>query len=215
MTLILTARLPHFIIQASDRWVTKRGAAHDVEANKSIIYRGKDGILTLAYSGIAYVGHQTTDHWLAEKICGESPHLNWTTSGSVCGPKWRTLNAALRSITQGLDETYETDLPMSIIGAGWHFNPKNQGRTIAFCVDKAGRRHPSTLRYFPRLSFGWCPRGSGASQVDERSIQRYFANTPEPLEAAAMLARAIKDVHEKQEQAGTQPTVGPEALGKR
>jgi hypothetical protein len=76
MTQILTAACPDFIAQLSDRLVVaKRGSAieqHDPAANKTVVFRASDAIVTIGYTGIAYVGQIPTDRWIAEVLCQES-----------------------------------------------------------------------------------------------------------------------------------------------
>jgi hypothetical protein len=74
MTLILTIANPAFVLQVSDRLVTvKRGSAvgsHDPIANKTIVYRARDGLVSIGYSGIAYIGNLPTDEWIAQLLWG-------------------------------------------------------------------------------------------------------------------------------------------------
>lgn len=76
MTQILTAACPNFIAQLSDRLVVaKRGnriTQHDHAANKTVVFRASDAIVTIGYTGIAYVGQIPTDRWIAEVLCQES-----------------------------------------------------------------------------------------------------------------------------------------------
>lgn len=79
MTQILTAACPSFIVQVSDRLVVAlrghRIDVHDPVANKTIVYRAADALVTIGYSGIAYVGDTPTDEWIAETLVGESLRL--------------------------------------------------------------------------------------------------------------------------------------------
>jgi hypothetical protein len=72
MTLVLTAMTPRYVVQAADRLLTKGKAVHDPAANKTIICRLKNSMMVLSYSGIAYIGRQPTDEWLAELLWGEA-----------------------------------------------------------------------------------------------------------------------------------------------
>ena len=70
MTQILTGACPNFVVQVSDRLVTTgRGVnikEHDPAANKTVVYRAADALVTLGYSGIAYIGETPTDWWIAQ-----------------------------------------------------------------------------------------------------------------------------------------------------
>ncbi len=79
MTLVLTAASPLYVVQVSDRLLTKAApgekyAPFDPVANKTVVYRATDGLVTIGYSGIAYIGETPTDEWLAEVLWGEPLH---------------------------------------------------------------------------------------------------------------------------------------------
>lgn len=72
MTLRLTKIIRRYVLQVSDRLLTKnRGEPHDTLANKNIIYLARNALVTIGYTGIAYLGDTTTDQWIAEKLRGE------------------------------------------------------------------------------------------------------------------------------------------------
>jgi hypothetical protein len=70
VTLVLTMATPAFIIQASDRLVTKNRKTFDPIANKSIIYRAENAIAAISYSGLAFISKIPTDEWLAQELWG-------------------------------------------------------------------------------------------------------------------------------------------------
>src|SRR3546814_67428 len=72
MTLVLTCALPIYVVQAADRLLTKGTSVHDTVANKTIIYRTREGVMVLSYSGIAYLGRQPMDEWIAEQLWGDA-----------------------------------------------------------------------------------------------------------------------------------------------
>jgi hypothetical protein len=51
MTLILSVVAPDYALQVSDRLVSKRGLPHDPLANKSVVFKGPDGLLALGTPG--------------------------------------------------------------------------------------------------------------------------------------------------------------------
>jgi hypothetical protein len=75
LTQILTAATPNFIVQVSDRLVvTMRGGEiqdHDIFANKTVVYRASDALVTIGYSGVAYINNVPTDEWIAAILFGE------------------------------------------------------------------------------------------------------------------------------------------------
>lgn len=66
MTLILSCLTPKYIVQVSDRRLTwPDGRVFDETANKAIVFHGRAAI---AYTGIALIGSQRTDEWIADQI---------------------------------------------------------------------------------------------------------------------------------------------------
>ncbi len=61
MTLILSLASSWFTLQVSDRLVTQAGKQFDPIANKNILYIGPDGIISLGYTGLAYLDGIPTD----------------------------------------------------------------------------------------------------------------------------------------------------------
>ena len=71
MTLILTIATPAFMVQSSDRLLTRNRSPVDPIANKAILYRAEDAVAAVGYSGIAYISGIPTDEWLATILWGE------------------------------------------------------------------------------------------------------------------------------------------------
>jgi hypothetical protein len=65
VTLIVTLASHHFCAQVSDTRLTWASGEHRDEAVKTIIVRCKDATLALSYTGLAKIGFQRTDRWLA------------------------------------------------------------------------------------------------------------------------------------------------------
>jgi hypothetical protein len=72
VTLILTVATRGFVLQVSDRLVTKHQwrHTHDPASNKKIIFITQDSLVTIGYSGLAYFGSTPTDEWLAGQLSG-------------------------------------------------------------------------------------------------------------------------------------------------
>lgn len=64
------------VVQVADRLVSQqRGrvlSPLDQIANKLIIYRARDGIVSIGYAGQAFIGTIPTDEWIAQLISGEA-----------------------------------------------------------------------------------------------------------------------------------------------
>lgn len=68
MTLILTCATPRFVVQVSDRLVTRGGKAFDPASNKAVIYQAENATVAIGYSGLAHIEGLPTDQWIAEKL---------------------------------------------------------------------------------------------------------------------------------------------------
>lgn len=71
MTLVLSLLSRHYALQVSDRLVTRSETPFDALSNKNVIYHARDAIVTVAYSGLAYLEGLPTDRWIAQKLSGE------------------------------------------------------------------------------------------------------------------------------------------------
>lgn len=75
MTLILSFVRHGIAVQVADRLVSQqRGriiGPLDQIANKLLIYRSRDAIVSIGYAGQAFIGNIPTDEWLAQLISGE------------------------------------------------------------------------------------------------------------------------------------------------
>jgi hypothetical protein len=65
-----------FAVMVSDRLVSKRGvsgpyAPHDPYANKNLVLVTRDAVVSIGYTGLAYLGETPTDVAIAEGVLGE------------------------------------------------------------------------------------------------------------------------------------------------
>ena len=77
MTLIASASYYNYALQVSDRLVTWRGSFksvhdYDREFNKSVLAYLPRGLVTISFTGDAYLGPDrlTTDQWIAQELAG-------------------------------------------------------------------------------------------------------------------------------------------------
>jgi hypothetical protein len=88
MTLILSYAAKGYVCQVSDRLVSKRypsGAIppHDPWFNKQILYLARDGLFTVGFSGLGYVGDIPTDQWIASILANEPLKAGGRRSGGL------------------------------------------------------------------------------------------------------------------------------------
>jgi hypothetical protein len=80
MTQTFSLATAEYVLQVSDRLVTraKVGASalthvpFDPDANKNIIFRARDGIVAISFSGNAFIRGVPTDRWIAERLYGSA-----------------------------------------------------------------------------------------------------------------------------------------------
>jgi hypothetical protein len=86
MTLIVSCLYSEsFVAQITDRRVTTQsGKPFDELSNKTLIYWAKDAIVSMAYTGPAYIEDWPTDAWIAWKLWGKSlDRFNNTGGGNI------------------------------------------------------------------------------------------------------------------------------------
>ena len=71
MTLILTRASKNYVLQVTDRLVTRGRAPSDTLANKNILYCARNAIVTIGYTGLGYLDEMPTDQWIVEKLTGK------------------------------------------------------------------------------------------------------------------------------------------------
>ena len=151
MTLVLTLRDKGYILQVTDRLLTKQGAPVDPLANKNILFHGRNGIVTLGYTGWAYLEGIPTDQWIAEKLTGQEYDRNKTEHGFGFNPPEPSLDIglsvlrlreALQTMSNGLSsrwqEAWKKDRFAILLG-GCQWNSKGRVRPILGVVLKPRR----------------------------------------------------------------------------
>ncbi|MDP2046001.1 MAG: hypothetical protein Q8L00_07310 [Deltaproteobacteria bacterium] len=140
MTLIISKTSRNYVLQVTDRLVTRSGDSFDPLANKNILFCALNGILSFAYTGHAYIGSTPTDQWLAEKLIGKKlkDHLPCVECGpiktSYIGPAFQTLIEALNiAFTEAIEPTLKDDWfkrRFDLCFEGYVWNKNRKFRTI-------------------------------------------------------------------------------------
>ncbi len=144
MTLHLTYLAPRFVLQVSDRLVTRGGSPHDPLANKNLLVMLRDAVVTVGYAGLAYLDGVPTDQWLGERLWGE-PFPPGPEPGRVpmfiaggtgrrpdIGYARRKLQTELEAAFRRLPASRRSE-PLIIVVAGWQWNRKVQ-RPISLVI---------------------------------------------------------------------------------
>jgi hypothetical protein len=105
MTLVLTRASKDYVIQVTDRLVTVAGAQFDTVANKNVLFCARNGVITLGYTGLAYLGGVPTDQWIAEKLSGRTFARGESLPAFMAFPvAVRDVGQSLRQLKAGLEE---------------------------------------------------------------------------------------------------------------
>lgn len=151
MTLVFSLINAACVVQASDRLTTRWQnnrllGQHDPLANKTVVYLASDGPMILSFAGVAYVGSEPTDEWIARHLIGEAHH-RWPdgripTIGFRRTPLKRFNEAAwgLQCAIQA-EKAFEPGLEVAI--AGWRVRRRRLSQTGIIIVKNGA----STVRH--------------------------------------------------------------------
>lgn len=146
MTLILSRNSGKYILQVSDRLITRSGDPVDQASNKTIIYHARDAIVTMSYTGLAYISNIPTDQWIAEMLIGlpydrnrKPPAIGpGTRKYTDIGLSLRIIKDRLESISQTRSEDAKiwnkTAFDLSI--NGWQWDKKGHSRPLVAWLSK-------------------------------------------------------------------------------
>lgn len=130
MTLHLTMLTPNYVLQVSDRLISRgdTGATHPL-ANKNVVFLARDGIVTIAYTGLAFIDHVPTDTWIACKLAGVD-HSDYRDGGrgilmrGLAQDSWPTVDRAVELLREETEAAFASlhrhlVMPHRIALAGW------------------------------------------------------------------------------------------------
>jgi hypothetical protein len=173
VTAVLTLVAPRYVVQVSDRLVTLAtdGAAYDARANKSIVLGLRDALMTVSYSGLAYIEGHPTDEWMASKMTGAtiSPR-GFTGPGPQRVPD---IGRAMYVLSDDLKMLYRT-LPERnrarwyALAAGFQGSRRGK-RAIAYEMQNRSPNEPGVFEWWPAT-----PRPTVEGQI-------YFFQNPNVL----------------------------------
>lgn len=158
MTLVLTAATPFYVVQAADRLVSMAGRrglrAADPAANKTIIYRAKDGVAVLSYAGLAYVDAKPTDEFLAELLWGEplrrGPDGERPAQRQGRSPNQWSIGEAERALDAALAGALFQHHAIALTIAGWRMR---KHRVVPFVteIERSPNAKAPTISRAPRF----------------------------------------------------------------
>lgn len=196
MTLILSQASRWFTLQVTDRLVTRAGDPFDSISNKNLIYFAPDAVVSLGYTGSAYIDGTPTDWWLAETLTGlhyddrrRPPSIQ---TGRV--PRWPHIGPALELLKNELAATFARprmkrdarNMMFEVVITGWQWGRRKRSRPITAGILKKAKQSDFQV---------WrAPRHIGR--------QFYFSGTPEDnlktidIDAVRGCLRGIRSIDE-------------------
>lgn len=153
-------------MQVADRLVTTDGKKFDPASNKSLIYLAKNAIVTIGYSGLAYLDGIPTDEWIARTLWGED--LPRRDDGRAVGHTFgggqsTDIGRAIERVRSGSENALRKDRTplkarfLQIVLAGWQW-----------------RRMGSRTVWRPILHVISSERQNGQIRCDVDSLARYW-----------------------------------------
>jgi hypothetical protein len=197
--------------------IANRKRTHDPLANKTVIYRATDAVVTIGFAGLAYVGDQPTDEWLAELLWGEPISRGPDGVRAVdyrfgqSPNRWNIGLAAIR-IADAIKSSVTRVQPLHVTIAGWRWKRRRPHPILVSVCKESNSRSVRTERiprHLPRgtnLRFNAIgvpiERGGLSSRFDRfRERDALYAE-----DAEGVFARFIRDL------SAENPAVGVDVL---
>lgn len=198
----------------SDRLVTRNGSRFDELANKNIVCVSSNAIVSIAYTGHAYIGELPTDQWIVEKIAGlkfdrsrKPPAFSSGSKklqndiGTLLMELTKAFNDALTEVKVHLRADWKAKSFHTII-TGFQWGTKGRYRPILASLSKPDNSNAFELRYEPRdrffrgrLMVGSAPGGNITRAQMEKLTKDLSFDGPD--QAETKLVEAIRKISTK------------------
>jgi hypothetical protein len=233
MTLILAIATPAYVLQVGDRLTTREyqypsGARvvrpHDAAANKTIIYGTNDALVTVGYSGAAYVQGLATDNWLTQVLDAKARQINGFGAFRA-GARANVLDIgqSIQAIVAAIQRDFMSmpamkrapGLVLQVVGWQWKLDDRHFEMPIAYRISNPGVDSASTSvarseRYWGWERNGWAIQVIGDTRfgADKRLAERLRARTD--LLADTVETMMVGIIREEVGRANS--TVGPHCM---
>lgn len=207
MTLVLSAGTHKFLVQVSDRRLTRQtGAVVTDDAIKAVAYCN---FMAIAYTGLARIGGERTDLWITRQLQAiENP-----SPGQVAGK--------LREAAEGALEELPSPFPHAFVGIGWLSEAAEAGGDLHPFIAKVSNFHDedgaaltdARREFSARISYTtrrdrFALDVTGQSLASEevnslaRTIRRALKRGGGQRAVMRLLARAIRDAADRNQRVG-------------
>ena len=127
------------VIQVSDRRLTLDGQPWDDQSNKSVVFGCRDALLSITYTGLAYIADIPTDEWV-------------TTILEANNAQHRDMGFAVDILCSGAARAFKEDLPtadqaseLTFLIAGWHWKGRRMQAYVWWITNCDVRRRDLRL----------------------------------------------------------------------
>src|SRR6266700_2531537 len=121
-------------IQDSDRHIsyTHKGrptaGLHDVYANKIMVFAPRHGLVTLGYTGLAYLEHVPTNEWIARRLWLDDLPPDGSIRSRDHPEKWPDLGQAIDTLREELNRVFRSNRdrnPFTVVIVGWQWTRRS------------------------------------------------------------------------------------------
>lgn len=164
MTLVLTVASRKFVLQVSDRMLSREYRPLYPASNKTVVVLARDGMYSVSYTGLAQLGGTATDDWMARRITGVAdwgpPPTPWLIQQRL--PQWLDVGRAAAELANGLTQAFEHSVsrglrtfPHAVALAGWQWKVSgSHARPVYWSIERDSASAFRATSHFPRHHTG-------------------------------------------------------------
>ena len=162
---------PSYVLQVGDRltsqaWRYASGVVQnrpvEVLSNKALVYVASDALVTISYTGVAYMGDKNTDTWLAEQLDSDisrGPHAALRAGGSG---RRVDIGAAVKKLAERIERLFTSvpakersgGLTLQVVGWKWRRHNPYEMPIIWHLINSGEDGASTRVERLPRY-WGW------------------------------------------------------------
>lgn len=226
MTLIIKAITKNWAFSVSDRLLTQRMTdgykPFDAVSNKTVLFFPSDAIVSISYTGTAYIEKTSTDRWISEKLCGLDLSEGKDFVLGIENGIWKNLYFSMENLIMELNKVWpkleakQRKNDIGILISVWH-KPKSNWQPVLWWLKGDGEKESPF--YFERHKKFWgqrqistvCspikPTKDESSRLEQSILNERNHGTEKTAEKAI--------VNEIRERAKNHPTIGLDCMAIR